>query len=269
MRKVFEKKGQRDMVTVYREFIEEIPVLVIVEAEKYNQPLPVVTYFHGFTSAKEHNLAQAYLLARKGFRVLLPDSMYHGEREVDQTQEELQFKFWDIVLANLDELKTIKTAIDEKGWTKGKRFVVAGTSMGGVTTAAALTQFPWVDGAAVMMGSPKPVEFAEKMLADVRNMGVEMPITAEEVDELMSSLAEIDLSRQMEKLHGRPIFFWHGDADPVVPFEHSYDFYNEAIQHYKNPENIRFLREIGKDHKVTRFAILEMVDWMDHQFNQE
>ncbi|MFG6116180.1 serine aminopeptidase domain-containing protein [Halobacillus sp. MO56] len=257
------------MVTVNREFIEGIPVLVIVEAEKYDQPLPVVTYFHGFTSAKEHNLAQAYLLARKGFRVLLPDSMDHGEREVDQTQEELQFKFWDIVLANLEELKKIKTAIDDKGWTKGQRFIVAGTSMGGVTTSAALTQYPWIDGAAVMMGSPKPVEFAQKMIADVQNMGVEMPITEEKMDALMKALSEIDLSRQVEKLHGRPIFFWHGDADPVVPFEHSYDFYNEAIHHYKNPENIRFLREIGKDHKVTRFAILEMVEWMDNQFNTD
>ncbi|MBM7554061.1 alpha/beta fold hydrolase [Thalassobacillus pellis] len=251
------------MVTVYRETIREIPVLHVVETERYDDKLPVVTYFHGFTSAKEHNLPQAYLMARKGFRVILPDSNYHGEREIDQSHQDLQFKFWEIVKSNLTELADIKEEMDSKDLVKGEKFIVSGTSMGGITTAAALTKYPWIDIAAVMMGSPKPLAFAEKMIADVRQMGVELPIEEKQINELMKSLTDIDLSMQPDKLQGRPIFFWHGDADPVVPFDHSYEFYNEVISHYKNPENIRFLREVGRDHKVSRFAILELVNWLE------
>ncbi|UOQ92816.1 prolyl oligopeptidase family serine peptidase [Halobacillus shinanisalinarum] len=252
------------MISIYREKFNDIPGLVIVEDEKREKPLPVFTYFHGFTSAKEHNLPQAYLLAEKGYRVILPDSLYHGDREEEQlTKRELNFKFWDIVNQNLKDLKDIKSELDRQNLIKDHRFGVGGTSMGGVTTSAALTIYPWIQAAAVMMGSPKPVEFAQKLIKDVEMTGIELPLSKEELDYLYDSLGAVDLSVQMDKLQERPLFFWHGDADPVVPYEHSYDFYNQAIEYYKNPENIRFLREVGRDHKVSRFAIKEMVNWIE------
>ncbi|UOQ46511.1 alpha/beta fold hydrolase [Halobacillus salinarum] len=251
------------MIGIFRESIKNIPLLAVVDSSKRDEPLPVLIYFHGFTSAKEHNLPQAYLLAQRGFRVLLPDSMYHGERNEDLSSQDLNFKFWDIVYQNLKELQDIKDYLDQRDLIHQRRLAVGGTSMGGVTTSAAMTMYPWIQAAAVMMGSPKPVEFAQKLIADVQQTGIELPISEEQLQTLMDGLKEIDLSTQPEKLYGRPIFFWHGDADPVVPFEHSYDFYNEAIKLYKNPENIRFLREVGRDHKVSRFAVLEMVNWLD------
>ncbi|RWZ55163.1 esterase [Halobacillus fulvus] len=251
------------MIGVIRQTLKNVPVLTVVETAKQEEPLPVFIYFHGFTSAKEHNLAQAYLLAQKGYRVILPDSAYHGERDEDLTKEELSLKFWDIVYQNLKELQDIKDELDRLGWIENRRIGVGGTSMGGITTSAALTMYPWIQSSTIMMGSPKPVEFAKKLISDAEKGGMKLPITEAELNELYEYLEGIDLSRQMDKLQGRPIFFWHGDVDPVVPFEHSYEFYNEAIKDYKNPENIRFLREIGRDHKVSRFAILEMVNWLE------
>ncbi|WP_062512894.1 alpha/beta fold hydrolase [Halobacillus sp. KGW1] len=251
------------MIGVYRNTLKDIPVLTVVDSSKENEALPVFIYFHGFTSAKEHNLPQAYLLAQKGYRVILPDSAYHGEREEDLSKEELSLKFWEIVYQNLKELQDMKDELDRMELLENRRIGIGGTSMGGITTSAALTMYPWIQAAAVMMGSPKPVEFAQKLIEDVKNNGYELPLTQEELDELYHSLAGIDLSLQKDKLYSRPLFFWHGDADPVVPFEHSYDFYNDAISQYKNPENIRFLREVGRDHKVSRFAILELVNWLE------
>ncbi|MFQ3543871.1 prolyl oligopeptidase family serine peptidase [Halobacillus rhizosphaerae] len=251
------------MIGIYRETIKSIPVLTVVDSRKKEEPLPVFTYFHGFTSAKEHNLPQAYLLAQQGYRVILPDSMYHGERDEEMSSQELNFKFWEIVYQNLKELQDIKDDLDVNGLIDKRRFGVGGTSMGGITTAAAMTMYPWIHAATVMMGSPKPTAFAEKLIHDIAKTGIVLPISQEQLDELFESLNAIDLSKQPEKLAGRPIFFWHGDADPVVPFEHSYDFYNDTIPMYKNPENIKFLREVGRDHKVSRFAVLEMVNWLD------
>ncbi|MFC7321197.1 alpha/beta fold hydrolase [Halobacillus campisalis] len=251
------------MIGIYRETLKHIPSLVIVDSQKYDQPLPVFTYFHGFTSAKEQNLPQAYLLANKGYRVILPDSLYHGERTDVLSKEELSFKFWDIVYQNLKDLQDIKDVLDQRDLILNQRFGVGGTSMGGVTTSAALTMYPWIQAAAVMMGSPKPVDFAKKLIKDVEKTGLQLPITETELNVLYSSLHSIDLSANSDKLRERPLFFWHGDADPVVPFEHSYDFYNEIVGTYKNPEKIRFLREAGVDHKVTRFGVNEMVNWLE------
>ncbi|SFG00276.1 hypothetical protein SAMN05216353_11811 [Halobacillus alkaliphilus] len=251
------------MIGIQRKTLKGVPTLTVVDSAKQDEPMPVFIYFHGFTSAKEHNLPQAYLLAERGYRVILPDSAYHGERDQDLSKDELNFKFWDIVYQNLKELQDIKDELDRENLIKDRRIGVGGTSLGGITTSAALTMYPWIQASAVMMGSPKPVDFAKQLVDEIEYFGLQIPLSEEKMNELFDFLGAIDLSKQMDKLQGRPLFFWHGDADPVVPFEHSYDFYNEAIKYYKNPENIRFLREVGRDHKVSRFAILEMVNWLE------
>ncbi|UFU00548.1 prolyl oligopeptidase family serine peptidase [Radiobacillus kanasensis] len=253
------------MIVVFKERWQDIPVLTVVESAKKNEALPVLTYFHGYTSAKEHNLPIAYLLAEKGYRVVLPDSLHHGEREDGIPHAERELQFFHIVEQNLKDLSTIKRELDANHLIKEERFGVAGTSMGGITTAAALTQFPWIKVAAILMGSPKIAEYAQQIVNEVKKSMRNFPMSDEQVDEVLQSLQSIDLSKQMDKLMGRPLFFWHGDKDPVVPFDHSYSFYEEVTKQYKNPENIRFLREVGRGHKVSRFATLETVKWLEFQ----
>ncbi len=253
------------MIEVNKEYWSNIPLLHVVDQNKKEQSLPTLTYIHGFTSAKEHNLPLAYLMAEKGYRVLLPDAILHGEREEDITDQERELRFFEIVKHNLDDIENIYEELVAKQLLDGNRFGLAGTSMGGITTAAALTQFSWIKAAGVLMGSPKITEYAQQLIAFMKSQQNELPITEEEIAVLMDELRGMDLSLQTEKLFGRPLFFWHGEDDQVVPFEHAYSFYEEAIDHYKNPENIRFLKEIGRGHKVTRFAIVEFVKWLEYQ----
>lgn len=118
------------MIGVYRNTLKDIPVLTVVDSSKENEALPVFIYFHGFTSAKEHNLPQAYSLAQKGYRVILPDSAYHGEREEDLSKEELSLKFWEIVYQNLKELQDMKDELDRMELLENRRIGIGGTSMG-------------------------------------------------------------------------------------------------------------------------------------------
>src|SRR5690625_527243 len=95
------------MIGVYREEINGNPSLIVADAAKAEEALPLIVYYHGFTSAKEHNLPIAYLLAEKGYRVILPDSIYHGEREFDVSALKRQISFWEIVMKNVQELQEI------------------------------------------------------------------------------------------------------------------------------------------------------------------
>ncbi|MFC0524799.1 prolyl oligopeptidase family serine peptidase [Pontibacillus salicampi] len=251
------------MIGIYRETIKGIPTLFVVDSAKENEPLPVVTYIHGVTSVKEQNLPIAYALARKGYRVVLPDCYLHGEREEGLNKQEQSYRLWDVVVQNLKELPILRNELEARNLILDHRFGLAGTSMGGITTSAALTQYSWIKVAAVMMGSPQPVRFAKEQVRSIKEMGMEIPMTVEEQEKLVASLSDIDLSEQMDKLNGRPLFFWHGEEDDIVPFDHSYSFYNQVISHYKNPENIRFLREVGRDHKVSTYAIGEAVNWFE------
>jgi uncharacterized protein len=251
------------MITVENKDINDIPVLIVVENAKRNEPLPVITYVHGFTSAKEHNLPFAYLMAQKGYRVILPDCLHHGERDGGKTSLEVQLEFWNIVIQNLKEIHEIKTYVERECLLLNDRFGLAGTSMGGITTAAALTQYPWIKSAAILMGSPKAMEMAQYTISQVKAMNIKLPFTDVELQQQVEQLQEIDLSKQIDKLNNRPLLFWHGDADTVVPFDQSNSFYNEAKRFYSENEKLHYIQEKGRGHKVSRPAILATVDWFE------
>lgn len=250
------------MIGIEKKEIQSIPCLIIADIDKEQQALPTVTYFHGFTSAKEHNLPIAFLLAEKGFRVLLPDSIYHGERNDTISMAEKQLFFWEIVLQNIQDLKELKTYLDHEGLIKDGKFGVAGTSMGGITTSAALTKYSWIKVAAVLMGSPKLTEYAQTLVSQYAKEHA-LPLTENELVQLFRQIHEIDLSKHPETLQDRPLLFWHGTADTVVPYDHSYHFYKEVHQHYQNQELIHYLTEKNRGHKVSRFATLETVKWFE------
>lgn len=250
------------MISIYHKIINKIPSLIVVDSTLEKEPLPTLTYYHGFTSAKEQNLTLAYLLAEKGFRIVLPDSKYHGERESTITANELELSFWDIVLQNVVEVAEIKEFLDQEGLLLNNRFGLAGTSMGGITTSSALTQYPWIKVAAVLMGSPKNVVYANLLIKEYKKGG-NLAATEEEIDRLLKQLAHYDLSVQFDKLNDRPLLFWHGEADSVIPFDHAHSFYSEAIKHYKNPDNIRFIKEANRDHRLSHYAVLETVKWFE------
>ncbi|MFZ3579297.1 esterase [Virgibacillus sp. DJP39] len=252
------------MIGVSNRKFNNIPALVIVEAGKETEPMPVVLYHHGFTSAKEHNLPLAYLLAEKGFRVVLPDSEYHGEREREISAVKKQISFWDIVMQNVHETKEIYNILQDEKLLADDRFGIAGTSMGGITTAATLTQYPWIKAAAVLMGSPKITTYAKTLVTSFKRMG-DLPVTDEMITYLFESLNQYDLSKHMEKLNNRPLLFWHGETDSVVPFDHSYTFYEKARELYDNKENIQFLNQQNQGHKVSRYAIIETVKWFSQK----
>src|SRR5690625_3850588 len=202
------------MIGIFENVIERIPCLIIVDHEKEKEPLPMVIYSHGFTSAKEHNLPIAFLLAKAGFRVVLPDSEYHGEREIQITTSERQVSFWDIVMKNVDEFAVIKKHFENKGLILDERIGVAGTSMGGISTSAALTQHSWIKVAAVLMGSPKITTYAKTLVSSFRKMS-DLPVTEEMIENLYERLETYDLSKQINKLDNRPLLFWHGENDAV------------------------------------------------------
>lgn len=248
------------MIGVIHKKINQIPALEVVDVKNQTKPLPVVVYYHGFTSAKEHNLPFAYRMAEQGYRVVLPDSKYHGEREIEMSAQKRQLAFWDIVMQNLKELNEIRDLFSQQGLLLDDRIGIAGTSMGGITTSAALVQYPWIKAAAVLMGSPKITAYAKTLINQFKQAG-KMPISDAVIEKLYQDLEMIDLSMSPEKLDNRPLLFWHGVKDPVVPFDHSHSFYEAVKHHYTDEARIQFIQEANRGHKVSRSAVLAAEKW--------
>lgn len=250
------------MVIVENRQISNIPTLHLVKQELQEEKLPLVLFVHGFTSAKEHNLHYGYLLAEEGFRVVLPDAQFHGERDGKYTGNELNFLFWDIVVNEIKELQVIKDELVSEGLADETRIGVAGTSMGGITTLGALTQYPWINAAVSLMGSPYYESFCRGQIDELKRHNIEIPFSNEELEQKYEELKTYDLTLQPEKIDRRPLLFWHGEKDEVVPFHYTYEFYKKILSQYRGEEDkIRFIVDPEADHKVSRVGLLETVKW--------
>lgn len=249
------------LIQINREIWEGVPLLICEKTEFTGKPLPTMTYLHGITGAKEDNLSIGYLLAERGFRVVLPDAHLHGEREQSDI-ESLELHFFDIIQKSIAELAIIFEKLNQDRLIKNGSFTLAGTSMGGITTAAALTNYPWISQAGIMMGTALFQRFAKSVIQQTEASGVELPLTDEEIAKLLDRLKHYDLSLNLDQLQNRPLFIWHGEKDQVVPFQHATDFYEQLKQERADAEAITFVSEKNTGHKVSRQARLALVDWI-------
>lgn len=249
------------MIQVKKETIESIPVLHVVDAKYDHDTRPVIVFQHGFTSAKEHNLHYAYLLAEEGYRVFLPDALYHGERVIDLSEQELMFSFWKIVLNGITEIGRLVEALEKMPNVDESRIGIAGTSMGAIMTFGAMATHPELKVGVSLMGAPAYVAFAKAQIDHYEKTGKEAPISVEEKDHLFQLLASYDISSEPEKLQNRPLLFWHSKADKVVPFEYAESFYEKLKDHYDEPDRLKFVVDDRSGHKVNRDGVLQTVAW--------
>ncbi|MCP0887719.1 alpha/beta fold hydrolase [Ligilactobacillus sp. WILCCON 0076] len=246
-------------IIVIEKAMATIPVLELIDDNLATQKLPLVVFYHGWTGCKEKVLTQGYELAKKGFRVVLPDALYHGKRQEGKTEEH-QAEFWKIVVQSVKEFPDLIKAYERTiGYTK---LGVSGLSMGGITTCALIASYDWIDAGVCLEGSPHPVKFANALLKVIPKAN-ELP--KEFVKEQLSSLDKYDLALQSEKINKRPLHFWHGTADEMVPYKLTKEFYDE-IKDKPYAANVTFTTTQGAHHKVSYATTIEMADKFETYF---
>lgn len=256
------------MIVVEKLHVSHIPLLHVIDKEKYQEPLPFIIFVHGFESVKEMNLHYAYKLAEKGFRVVLPEAIYHGERGPAIKSTEVKMQFWKIVLTTIYDLESIKNYFERQDIIDTENIGLAGTSMGGIVTLGALTKYPWIKASASLMGLPAYEDYALYQIDAIKRNGISLPFQDSELEELIAKLREFDLSKQPEKLNGRPLLFWHGKRDKIVPYFYAYRFYESIRPIYKeNPENIQFILDEKAEHKVSHEGAANMVQWFERKLS--
>lgn len=228
-----------------------IPLLEVVSEDQKDKKLPLIIYYHGWQSAKELTLTQGRYLAREGFRVLLPDALNHGNRKNPMTDIP-SLTFWQTIHTNLFEFGYLVNAMQERNLVDDQ-IGVGGLSMGGMTTTALLTHHSEIKAAACVMGSPKLVAYRERIFKHASEMDRFFP---KDYNNLLKWIPEYDLSLQPEKIAGRPLLFWHGSQDVIVPYEHVVEF----VEENKDLPNMRFIDE-DEDHLVKPPTMEKITDF--------
>lgn len=243
------------MIGIKKVVINDIPTLFVTKITEKKQ-LPTLIYYHGFTSGKENNLTIAYLMAEKGYRVILPECLYHGERHNEVSDEALQLAFWDIVIQSIQELQSIKVYLDEHSLLLNNRIGVAGTSMGGMITAGALAVYPWIKLGGLLMSTSKLTSFAHGLIAYYNEQHDEK-VSDKEKEQVIEQLQRYDLYEKINQLNDRPLYIWHGLDDKTVPFQHATKLVKKIETSGQSMDNITFIEERNRAHHLSRLAIKE------------
>lgn len=253
-----------NVIQLKRKVINNIPVIELVDGELVDEKLPLVVFFHGWTNVKESVLVNGYELAKRGIRAILPDSIHHGERDPEGNATDNQLIFWDVVMHNVEEFKPLTDYYVEKNLADRENIGVSGFSMGGITTAAVLTQYDWVKAAVVLEGTPSPIPFTYWLLnnsnpANSDNTALN-GLNKNEVDLAMEALRPISLDLNPGKIANRPVHFWHGTEDESVPFDMTQDFVTKT-QAEPYGRHLSFSIGEGIKHKVPYEVTVEMADF--------
>ncbi|MBF2346836.1 esterase [Listeria seeligeri] len=247
------------MIQVENEQIAGIPVLHISNSENTDKMLPTIIFYHGFTSQKELYLHYGYLLAQRGFRVILPDAKLHGERLLNANPEDQATYFWDVIEANIKEFSLIVSELINSGKTDSDRIGVGGVSMGAITSLGLLGQYEEIKVAVSLMGSAYYVDFAKELSKYAASQGFTFPY---DVDERILALQKYDLTQNITKINNRPLLLWHGKKDDVVPFAYSEKLYQTLVEE-SLADNVKFVVDNNAKHKVSVEGMLEGVSFFE------
>ena len=215
-----------------------------VPAGKLSQPLPVVIFYHGFTSSKLVYSYFAVALAQAGFRVVMPDAPDHGARFTGDEQAR-QGQFWPILHGNLTEFAALRDGLYQARLVADERLAVAGASMGGMTALGIMARHPEVKCVASLMGSGYFTSLAPTLFP---------PQPSASFAEMVSPLADWEVTTRLPRLADRPLLLWHGEEDDVVPAAETFRL-QQALRHEGLDKNLTCLWEAGVKHRITPTAL--------------
>lgn len=235
--------------------IENIPCSFFapqLEHNERNTKVPLIIYYHGWSSCRVNQRFIGAVLSSFGYLVLLPDALYHGERGHFENYEKALYEYFlPTVMQNLADFHTLKDYMLENYNADKERIAVAGHSMGGYSSAGIFTHNGEVKTAVVFNGA---FDWQNAILETGRRY--RMPVISFDKAEKSA-----DPACNREKIIDRPIFILHGKKDTFVPFEVQKQFYQQIREQYRNKDLIKFMSVERMNHYISVQMFNEAIMW--------
>ncbi|XEC95776.1 alpha/beta fold hydrolase [Paenibacillus tarimensis] len=228
--------------------IAGIPYL---ELNPSNEPIGTVLLYHGWASSIESYSFFASIVSHWGYKVVIPELPYHGERgTLDYSDNSvLEQYFWNVVLQGVKEVEELTAELSKTGDKIG----IIGHSTGGFIAAGAFSKVPSLRAAVVINGSCAWVKFEELLREKI---GRE-PIPSDRRDTIFKN----DPVSQIDFEDNRALLILHGKEDSTVPIE-SQRYFIDVMSNRSSGE-LHFIEYTGVNHQITLGMLQKSKEWLD------
>ncbi len=213
--------------------------------------LPTIVYYHGWHSSKEFKKFQAMAIASFGYQLIVPDALYHGERNaIDHDDpQNIERYLWEIILQSVNESGKFIERVVKNHEADPTRIGVMGSSMGAITAGGVFVEN--ID-LKCLVGFNGTFTWKE---AIKRN---HLPTSLNDKD----LIEYYDPMSNRDKIRERAISILHGVDDTSVPINTQRLFYNKMLSFYsKNPGKFELIEYSKIDHKITTGMLEGTITW--------
>lgn len=238
--------------------IDHIPALVLTPINDSDLH-PTIVFYHGWGSSVEKQRFRGFILASLGFQVVIPCSIYHGDRaQVDHKSTENAGKyFWEVIFNNIEDFKTVYEYTVNRLSTDPNRVGVCGNSMGGFTAAGIFTHYTDIKAAVIFNGSCN-WEYSNKCFLDMLELKIDdFPM------EWKEKMDKYNPMNNPDSIKNRPLLMLHGDSDSLVDVGAQREFFSETSVLFEEADKLYFIEYPKLNHFVTTNMMEEAVMWFN------
>lgn len=231
--------------TIEETKIGKTPVYIITpKGENIDK---TIVFYHGWSSNKGNQVFRANIFASYGYRVILPEAQYHGERSIknfDYSDEEIVRKYMlETIMHNIEEAPAIFKYIKEDC---GGKIAVGGHSMGAITAGGLYNFKKDLKMAFIFNG----VNDWAKLVQDINK---DKDIQKVSYTELRVNDFFLDMNpmNQLENFKDRPIVLYNGEEDDIIDPKGQKNFAEELEKVYTKKELLDFQIFESTAHQLT------------------
>lgn len=219
---------------------------------------PLVILQHGLSSKKEDMNSFATALAERGFFVVTPDAMGHGEDETEERHTVIE-----LVYGTANYFEAIIKYFEASEYVDTERLGLVGLSLGGMTSFYYTANGSYNPKVVVSLCStPK---FEDLIGTDVASSfiakGKTVATAGAREQELMDTQIR-DYSPYNRLLTDKDTCFFMlcGDADSIVPHEGNIQFYEEVQDIAKN---VMLVVKKDQQHEIVLEDLMRVIEYLE------